>query len=235
MACLGEFGAKIAVKRAAGNFIIRQFAVEHGKAVVMFCGKDDVFHAGVADDLCPDVGIKITRIKLVVKCVILRCRRSFLYIFVTVATLTRAAPTDFLSRKTGRVVMDKHAETVGLPVVHGFRLEWGELGRLTRGRFGIGCVQYQADQQGSGQADYFYRIFFHGCLWSGLRFKRVGTPRWLVRQSSSGYSGVRVAPSPGQSFATTAHQESCRSKKSATWHRRTTVIQSWSHALDTPR
>jgi len=43
MAGLGEFGAKIALKWACSNFIIRQFAVEHGKAIVMFAVKTTYF------------------------------------------------------------------------------------------------------------------------------------------------------------------------------------------------
>jgi hypothetical protein len=62
---IGNVGARIGVKRNVrrGDAVVGLHRIEHRKAVVVLGREDDVFHARILRDACPDVGIKADGVK----------------------------------------------------------------------------------------------------------------------------------------------------------------------------
>ncbi len=65
--CLALFGEHLQyiffIGSTINDIIIRNFAVEHREAIVVFAGDGDVFHAGVLHHLHPFFSIELSRIE----------------------------------------------------------------------------------------------------------------------------------------------------------------------------
>src|SRR5882724_8648656 len=123
LASCRQFFDYIAPKRAfrAGDFIIREFAVELTEAVVVFGREDDVFHASTPGNGNPLLRVEVRRVELPVQGVVFLCRDAATLIAVG-ARDTR--PADLSAFETDRPPVNEQAESRISPPFGALRVRW---------------------------------------------------------------------------------------------------------------